>query len=68
MIVACSMVERRKGGESGVKSVQYLAGQAVWEARDAGLWSQELAEAAVLAQQGHSIMQSLFCCTSIQLR
>ena len=43
------MVERRKGGESGVKSVQYLAGQAVWEARDAGLWSQELAEAAVAA-------------------
>ena len=43
------MVERRKGGESGVKSVQYLAGQAVWEARDAGLWSAELAEAAVAA-------------------
>lgn len=48
-LTLCSMVERRKGGESGVKSVQYLAGQAVWEARDAGLWSQELAEAAVAA-------------------
>ena len=43
------MVERRTGGETGVKSVQYLSGKAVWEARDAGLWSQELAESAVAA-------------------
>ncbi|MDP6125332.1 MAG: hypothetical protein QGH20_06235, partial [Candidatus Latescibacteria bacterium] len=40
------MVERRKGGETGVKSVQCLVGDAVWKAGDAGLWSRELAEAA----------------------
>ena len=43
------MVERRRGGETGVKAVQYLCGDAVWAARDAGLWDGELAEAAVAA-------------------
>jgi len=41
------MVERRKGGESGVKAVQCLEGDAVWKAGDDGLWSWELLEAAV---------------------
>ena len=40
------MVERRKGGESGVVAVTYLEGKHVWEAADAGLWSYSLAEAA----------------------
>jgi hypothetical protein len=40
------MVERRKGGETGVVSVQCLEGDEVWKARDEGLWSAELADAA----------------------
>ncbi len=39
--------ERRKGGETGVKSVQLLADDAVWKAADEGLWSRELLEAAL---------------------
>jgi hypothetical protein len=40
------MIERRAGGETGVVSVQCLEGDAVWRARDEGLWSQDLAEGA----------------------
>jgi hypothetical protein len=40
------MVERRKGGETGVKAVTCLEGDAVWKAADEGLWSRQLAEAA----------------------
>jgi hypothetical protein len=40
------MVERRRGGERGVTAVTYLDGPAVFEARDRGLWSAELMEAA----------------------
>jgi hypothetical protein len=40
------MIERRRGGESGVKAVQCLEGEEVWRARDKGQWSGELAEAA----------------------
>ena len=41
------MVERRKGGETGVKSVQMLEGDAVWKAGEDGLWSRRLLEAAL---------------------
>ena len=41
------MVERRKGGETGVKAVQLIEGDAVWEAGDAGGWSKELLESAL---------------------
>jgi hypothetical protein len=41
------MVERRKGGESGVKAVTCLSGKEVWKAGDAGRWSWELLEAAL---------------------
>ena len=41
------MVERRKGGESGVKAVTCLTGRDVWKAGDAGNWSWEMLEAAL---------------------
>ena len=41
------MVERRKGGESGICSVQTLVGEQIWQAARAGLWSLELAQAAL---------------------
>jgi hypothetical protein len=41
------MLERRKGGETGVKSVVCLQGDAVWKAADAGRLSWALVEEAV---------------------
>ena len=41
------MIERRKGGETGVKAVQLIDGDAVWQAGDEGRWSKELLEAAL---------------------
>lgn len=47
-----SMVEARAGGETGIEWVQYLEGPALWEAADAGLWSESLATAAMRAELG----------------
>jgi hypothetical protein len=41
-----SIVEARAGGETGVARVQYLAGDALWRAADAGQWSRDLLQAA----------------------
>jgi len=41
------MVERRKGGETGVRGVQFISGESVWEAGRRGRWSRELLEAAL---------------------
>ena len=41
------MIERRKGGETGIKAVQLIEGRAVWDAGEAGRWSKELLEAAL---------------------
>jgi hypothetical protein len=41
------MMERRKGGETGVKAVTCLTGKDVWRAADRGLWSWDLLEAAL---------------------
>jgi hypothetical protein len=41
------MLERRRGGETGVRAVQMIDGSAVWEAGEQGRWSKELLEAAL---------------------
>ena len=41
------MLERRKGGETGVKSVEFLQGDAVWLAGDEERWSWRLLDAAL---------------------
>ena len=41
------MLERRRGGETGVKSVEFLQGDAVWKAGDEGRWSWRLVNAAL---------------------
>lgn len=41
------MVERRKGGETGVKAITCLTGNEVWRAGDADRWSWPLLEAAL---------------------
>jgi hypothetical protein len=41
------MIERRKGGETGVKAVQMIEGEAVWKAGEQGRWSEELLTSAL---------------------
>ena len=45
-MVQC-LVERRAGGETGVKRVQCLSGDAVWLAMDAGMFDHKLLDAAL---------------------
>lgn len=41
------MLERRNGGETGVKAVQLLEGDDVWKTGSAGRWSKELLSSAL---------------------
>lgn len=50
-----AMLERRDGGETGVKSVECLEGDAVWKAGDAGRFSWDLVQAALLRCPSHNV-------------
>ena len=48
------MVERRKGGESGVKAVTALSGDAMWKACDRGEFSKALLEETIRRVPAHA--------------
>jgi hypothetical protein len=48
------MAERRKGGETGVKAVRALSGDAMWEALDKGEFSKELLEETIRRAPAHA--------------
>ena len=50
-----SIVEARRGGETGVSEIQVLEGDAVWKAADEGRWSYPLAAAAMRAVEGKDV-------------
>ena len=49
-----AMLERRKGRETGVKAVQMLIGDDVWEAAKAGRWSHPLMSSALTVLDGRT--------------
>lgn len=46
-----SIVEARRGGETGISSVELLEGEALMQAAKNGRWSRELADAAMQAER-----------------
>ena len=48
------MVENRRGGETGVRSVQCLQGEEMWRALDRGAFSKDLLEAALALVPAHA--------------
>ncbi len=58
-----SMIEARRGHETGVARVQFLQRDALWKAADDGLWSPQLAQAALDAEPnaGRPPAKELIC-------
>ena len=52
------IAERRKGGETGIKSVQAVRGEEIWRAEKEGRWSRDLLLAA-MAVQPYSVKGTL---------
>ncbi|MDB5384566.1 MAG: hypothetical protein JWM11_212, partial [Planctomycetaceae bacterium] len=50
-----SMVETRRGGETGISEIQLLEGADVWRAATEGRWNYKLAEAAMTAGAGKNV-------------
>lgn len=50
-----SLVEARRGGETGVREIQLLEGDAVWQAAADGRWNYELAQTAMQAEFGRPV-------------
>ncbi len=45
-----AFVERRRGGETGIRAVRLLKNEEVWKAEKQGLWSRDLLDAALARQ------------------
>lgn len=52
MEVLQSMIETRRGGETGIARVEWLSTEALWKAADDGRWSERLGNAALAAELG----------------
>src|SRR4051812_41408462 len=50
-----SIVEARRGGETGLASVEFVTGDALWRAAEERRWSPALAEAALAAELGRRV-------------
>src|SRR5207247_7330493 len=50
------MVERRKGGESGIQWIQAYRGENFWKAYREGIWSKQLMESAL--RRSHTLKQA----------
>lgn len=51
-----SLVEARRGGETGIARVELLQGKELWKAADQGRFSLDLANAALAAEQGPKLV------------
>ena len=50
-----SIIEMRRGGETGIESVEFLTGDAVWRAAEEGKWSLDLAKTAMETEWGQPL-------------
>src|SRR5262245_45670023 len=60
------MVERRANGQQGVAAVEYLEGDAVWKAGDAGRWSWDLLEHALGRAPSRNVGDPRVNCSQFQ--